>query len=103
MARICEYYYLIERQNGIESTLKREEFSNCIEEYYDDFLTNEIYTIKKVYKLKNVKKRIYMTLFTIEQSFSPEEYIEHYEGIEGEIYGVKILNDFDVIIINKFN
>ena len=53
MSRICEYYYIIDSTNGSKKQLKREEFSNCIEEYYCDFLTNDIYSIKKVYKLKD--------------------------------------------------
>ena len=51
MARICDYYYKIELTNGSFNKIKREEFSNKIEEYYDDFLTNDIYSITKIYKL----------------------------------------------------
>ena len=64
MARICDYYYKIELSNGSFNKIKREEFSNKIEEYYDDFLTNDIYSIIKIYKLKDLNKRFKMTLFT---------------------------------------
>ena len=103
MAHICEYYYKIERQNGVVSKLKREEFRNCIEDYYDDFLTNEIYSISKIYKLKETNKRFKMTLFTTEYNFEPEDYIEHYRSLPEQIYGVNTLNEFDIVIIEKFN
>lgn len=103
MAHICEYYYKIERQNGVVSKLKREEFRNCIEDYYDDFLTNEIYSISKIYKLKETNKRFKMTLFTTEYNFEPEDYIEHYRSLPEHIYGVNTLNEFDIVIIEKFN
>ena len=44
-----------------------------------------------------------MTLFTTEYNFDPEDYIEHYNSLSEEIYGVKKLNDFDILIIEKFN
>ena len=103
MARICEYYYKIERQDGSFSKLKREEFSNCIEDYYDEFLTNEIYSISKIYKLKDTNKRFKMTLFTIDYNFEPEDYVEHYKSLSEDIYGAKTLNEFDIVIIEKFN
>ena len=81
MARICEYYYRIELANGSFNKLKREEFINSIEDYYEDFLTNDIYSITKIYKLKDIKKIFKMTLFTSEYNFEPEEYI-----IEDEMY-----------------
>jgi len=103
MARIGEYYYKIERQNGSINKLKREEFSNCIEDYYDDFLTNDIYSISKIYKLKDTNKSFKMTLFTAEYNFDPEDYIEHYKSLSEDTYGVKTLNEFDIVIIEKFN
>ena len=103
MARICEYYYRIELSNGSFNKLKREEFSNSIEDYYDVFLTNDIYSIAKIYKLKDIKKIFKMTLFTTEYNFKPEDYIEHYESLPEDIYGVKTLNEFDIVIIEKFN
>jgi len=103
MARICEYYYRIELANGSFNKLKREEFINSIEDYYEDFLTNDIYSITKIYKLKDIKKIFKMTLFTSEYNFEPEEYIEHYKSLSEDIYGCKTLNDFDIEIIEKFN
>lgn len=103
MARICEYYYKIELSNGSFNKLKREEFSNCIEDYYDDFLTNDIYSISKIYKLKDTNKKFKMTLFTAEYNFEPEDYIEHYKSLSEHIYGANTLNDFDIVIIEKFN
>lgn len=103
MARICEYYYKIELSNGSFNQIKREEFSNSIEDYYDDFLTNDIYSIVKIYKLKDIKKRFKMTLFTTEYNFKPEDYIEHYKSLSEDVYGAKTLNEFDIEIIEKFN
>jgi hypothetical protein len=103
MARICEYYYKIELSNGSFNQIKREEFNNSIEEYYDDFLTNDIYSIVKIYKLKDIKKRFKMTLFTVEYNFKPEDYIEHYKSLPEDVYGAKTLNEFDIEIIEKFN
>jgi hypothetical protein len=103
MARICEYYYRIELANGSFNKLKREEFSNSIDDYYDDFLTNDIYSISKIYKLKDTKKRFKMTLFTTEYNFDPEDYIEHYKSLPEDIYGAKTINEFDIEIIEKFN
>ena len=44
-----------------------------------------------------------MTLFTIDYNFEPEDYIEHYKSLSEDIYGAKTLNEFDIIIIEKFN
>ena len=103
MARICDYYYKIELSNGSFNKIKREEFSNKIEEYYDDFLTNDIYSITKIYKLKDLNKRFKMTLFTTEYNFKPEDYIEHYKSLSEHVYGAKTLNEFDFLVIEKFN
>ena len=103
MSRICEYYYIIDSTNGSKKQLKREEFSNCIEEYYCDFLTNDIYSIKKVYKLKDKNVLFYMTLFTAEYNFNSKDYIEHYISLPEDTYGAKLLTDFDTEIIEKFN
>ena len=103
MARICDYYYKIELTNGSFNKIKREEFSNKIEEYYDDFLTNDIYSITKIYKLKDINKRFKMTLFTTEYNFKPEDYIEHYTNLQEHRYGAKTLNEFDILVIEKFN
>jgi uncharacterized protein YjcR len=103
MARICDYYYKIELTNGSFNKIKREEFSRKIEEYYEDFLTNDIYSITKIYKLKEINKRFKMTLFTTEYNFKPEDYIEHYTNLQEDLYGVKTLNEFDILVIEKFN
>ena len=44
-----------------------------------------------------------MTLFTTEYNFEPEDYIEHYKSLSEHIYGSKTLNEFDIVIIEKFN
>jgi len=100
MARICEYYYIIENQNNSIKQFKRENLSEYIDEKID---INEVYSIKKVYKIKDIKKTYYMTLFTTEYNFNPKDYIEHYKSLPEDKYGAKVLNEFDIEIIEKFN
>jgi hypothetical protein len=100
MARICEYYYIIENQNNSIKQFKSENLSEYIDEKID---INEFYSIKKVYKIKDIKKTYYMTLFTTEYNFNPKDYIEHYKSLPEDKYGAKVLNEFDIEIIEKFN
>ena len=100
MARICEYYYIIENQNNSIKQFKREILSEYIDEKID---INEVYSIKKVYKIKDIKKTYYMTLFTTEYNFNPKDYIDHYKSLPEDKYGAKVLTEFDIEIIEKFN
>ena len=100
MAQICEYYYIIENQNNSIKQFKRENLSEYIDEKID---INEVYSIKKVYKIKDIKKTYYMTLFTTEYNFNPKDYIEHYKSLSEDKYGAKVLTEFDIEIIEKFN
>jgi hypothetical protein len=44
-----------------------------------------------------------MTLFTDEQTFTAEEYLEHYHDLPKETWGQDFLEDFDIEIITMFN
>jgi hypothetical protein len=49
------------------------------------------------------KKKHYMTLFSVEHSFTAQEYIEHYKTLP-DVYGGKdALSHFDETIIQKLN
>ncbi len=103
MSHICEYFYCIERNNGSFDKIKREEFTKKLESYYEEFLNNDIYSIKKIYKLKDNKKIYNLSLFTAEYNFNSEDYIEHYKSLSQDKYGINILNNFDIEVIEKFN
>ena len=78
-------------------------------EYINDFMEDgDAKTICKIYRFN--KKKIRMTLFTVEHDFTSDEYIDHYRTLSNgssiygsSIYGKDFMNDFDVYIIKKFN
>ena len=66
-----------------------------------DDLLSDIAVIKKTFMLN--KKKYYMTLFSVEFSFTAQDYIEHYKTLP-DIYGGKdALSQFDQTIIEKLN
>lgn len=66
-----------------------------------DDLLSDIAVIKKIYKYN--KKIYYMTLFSVEHSFTAQEYIEHYKSLPADPYGKDVLSHFDETIISKLN
>jgi hypothetical protein len=95
MAQIKSYKYLIEYKDGTDDVLTKEELEECIDEIYDD-----IAIIIKKFKLNNNNKIAYkMTLFTINENFSSNDYIEHYRNLPKEKYGCNFLSKFDIEII----
>ena len=66
-----------------------------------DDLLSDIAVIKKTYKYN--KKKIYMTLFSVEHSFTAQEYIEHYKSLSSETYGKDFMSQFDETVIQKLN
>jgi hypothetical protein len=73
-------------------------------EYINDFMEDgDAKSICKIYRFN--KKKIRMTLFTVEHDFTADEYIDHYRSLSNgsSIYGKDFMNDFDVYIIKKFN
>jgi hypothetical protein len=99
MAQIKSYKYLIEYKDGSDDVLTKEELEECIDEIFDD-----VALIIKKFKLHNNNKIVYrMTLFTINENFSSNEYIEHYRNLPKERYGCNFLSKYDIEIIEMFN
>jgi hypothetical protein len=95
MAQIKSYKYLIEYKDGTDDVLTKEELEEYIDEIFDD-----IAIIIKKFKLNNDNKIVYkMTLFTINENFSSNDYIEHYRNLPKEKYGCNFLSNFDIEII----
>jgi hypothetical protein len=95
MAQIKSYKYLIENKDGTDDVLTKEELEEYIDEIFDD-----IAIIIKKFKLNNDNKIVYkMTLFTINENFSSNDYIEHYRNLPKEKYGCNFLSNFDIEII----
>ena len=95
MAQIKSYKYLIEYKDGTDDVLTKEELEEYIDEIFDD-----IAIIIKKFKLNDDNKTIYkMTLFTINENFSSNDYIEHYRNLSKEKYGCNFLSNFDIEII----
>ena len=99
MAQIKSYKYLIEYKDGSEDVLTKEELEKCIDDIFDD-----IAIIIKKFKLHNNNKIAYkMTLFTNNENFSSNDYIEHYRSLPKEKYGCNFLSKYDIEIIEMFN
>ncbi len=99
MSQIKSYKYLIEYKDGSDDVLTKEELEECIDEIFDD-----IAIIIKKFKLHNNNKIVYrMTLFTINENFSSNDYIEHYRNLPKEKYGCNFLSKYDIEIIEMFN
>ena len=99
MAQIKSYKYLIEYKDGSDDVLTKEELEECIDEIFDD-----VALIIKKFKLHNNNKIVYrMTLFTINENFSSNDYIEHYRSLPKEKYGCNFLSKYDIEIIEMFN
>ena len=99
MSKIKDYVYLIEYKNGYSDKMSKE----MLEESVDDIF-NDVSKIIKQYRLQvNPKKKINMTLFTEDHCFSASDYVEHYNDLPKEIWGIDFLGEFDIEIINMFN
>ena len=99
MAQIKSYKYLIEYKDGTDDVLTKEELEKYIDEIFDD-----VAIIIKKFKLNNNNKIAYnMTLFTINENFSSNDYIEHYRSLPKEKYGCNFLSKYDIEIIEMFN
>ena len=99
MAQIKSYKYLIEYKDGSDDVLTKEKLEECIDEIFDD-----VALIIKKFKLHNNNKIAYrMTLFTVNENFSSNDYIEHYRNLPKEKYGCNFLSKYDIEIIEMFN
>ena len=99
MSKVKSYLYIIEFKDGDEKTMSKKSLEQSVDDIF-----NEVSKIVKQYKLHSEPKKKYnMTLFTDEQNFTSEEYIEHYRDMPKEVWGQDFLEDFDIEIINMFN
>jgi hypothetical protein len=99
MSKISSYIYLVEYKNGGDEKMSKEILEKSVDNIFDN-----VSKIVKQYKLQdNPKKKINMTLFTDEHTISASDYVEHYRNIPKDIYGYKVLDDFDIEIIYMFN
>ena len=99
MSTLKSCLYLIEYKNGDEDTMNQVMLEACIDNIFDT-----VSKIVKQYKLhNNPKKKYNMTLFTVEHTFTAEEYLEHYRDMPKEVWGQDFLEDFDIEIITMFN
>ena len=90
-------YEIEDHEENVKKMDKR-----SFKEYINDFMEeDDAKTIRKIYRFN--KKKIRMTLFTIEHDFTPDEYIDHYRSLSSDLYGKDFMSDFDVYIIKKFN
>ena len=99
MSKISSYIYLVEYKNGGDEKMSKEMLEKSVDNIFDN-----VSKIVKQYKLQdNPKKKINMTLFTDKHTISASDYVEHYRNIPKDIYGYKVLDDFDIEIIYMFN
>ena len=91
--------YLMEYKNGDEDTMNQVMLEACIDNIFDT-----VSKIVKQYRLLNEPKTIYnMTLFSEDHNISANDYIEHYNNLPINKYGSRILDHFDIEIIQMFN
>jgi hypothetical protein len=88
--------YEIETHDGNVKKLDKRSLKDSI-----DDLLGDIAVIKKTYKYN--KKIYYMTLFSVEHSFTSQEYIDHYKSLPVDPYGKDVLSHFDETVISKLN
>ena len=99
MSKISSYIYLVEYKNGDDEKMSKEMLEKSVDNIFDN-----VSKIVKQYSLQdNPKKKINMTLFTDEHTISASDYVKHYRNIPKDIYGYKVLDDFDIEIIYMFN
>jgi hypothetical protein len=100
MSKIKSCLYLIEYKNGDDPETMNEFMLKSIA----DNIFDNISKIVKQYRLQDNPKKIYnMILFTDEYTISASDYVEHYRNLQKDIYGYKVLSDFDIEIIYMFN
>jgi hypothetical protein len=99
MSQIKSCLYLMEYKNGDEDTMNQAMLEACIDNIFDT-----VSKIVKQYRLLNEPKTIYnMTLFSEDHNISANDYIGHYNNLPINKYGSRILDHFDIEIIQMFN
>jgi hypothetical protein len=99
MSKVKSFMYYIEYKDGEEDTMDEAMLESEVDNVFD-----KISKIVKHYRLHDdPKTKIRMTLYTADETFSAEEYIEHYRSMPRDIYGSDFLSDFDIELITMFN
>ena len=99
MSNVKNYMYYIEYNDGEKEVMDKTALAAQVDDIYD-----KVIKIVKKYRLHNdSKKKICMTLYTLDHTFSAEEYIQHYQGLSKQEYGSNFLSDFDIELITMFN
>ena len=99
MSNVKNFVYYIEYKNGDEEIMEKSELETQVDDIYD-----KVIKIVKTYRLHSKPKtKIRMTLYTVDNTFSAEEYIEHYQSMPKDVYGSNFLSDFDIELITMFN
>ena len=99
MSKVKSFVYYIEYNDGNEEIMEQSELESQVDDIYD-----KVIKIVKKYRLHSEpKKKINMTLYTVDHNSSAEEYIMHYRSLSKEIYGYNFLSDFDIELITMFN
>lgn len=95
--------YYIEYKNGNEEIMDKDALETKVDNHFDDFFNKVSRIVKKYWLNDENRKKICMTLFTVDHTFSPYEYIEHYRSLSKEVYGADFLSEFDTDMITMFN
>lgn len=99
MSTIKSYIYYIEFKDGSNETMNKFMLQSAIDNIFDT-----VSKIVKRYRLhSNIKKVYNMTLYTEEHNISAKDYIKHYSDLSENEYGIDIIDDFDIEIINMLN
>ena len=99
MSNVKSFEYYIEYKNSDEEIMEKSELETQVDDIYD-----KVIKIVKTYILHSKPKtKIRMTLYTVDNTFSAEEYIEHYQSMSKDVYGSNFLSDFDIELITMFN
>ena len=103
MSKVKSFMYYIEYKNGNQEIMDKYTLETEVDNNFDKFFKS-VGKIEKKYRLHDGhRKKICMTLFTVDHTILPYDYIEHYRSLSKEVYGSDFLSDFDIEMITMFN
>jgi len=88
--------YIIDFNDGRVKERSGKDLLDMIDNFID-----EVSRIRKRYKYN--KTTFFMTLYTSEQNFEANDYIEHYQSLSTDKYGPHFFSQVDAEIIRKIN
>lgn len=88
--------YIIDFNDGRVKERSGKDLLDTIDNFID-----EVSRIRKRYKYN--KTTFFMTLYTLEQFFEANDYIEHYQSLSTDKYGPYFFSQVDAEIIRKIN